>query len=42
MKRSIAYGWFIVTMLLTGAPTALGQQGDPHNFTSIAMAVVRN
>ena len=32
MKRSIAYGWFIVTMLLTVAPTVLGQQGRPARF----------
>jgi hypothetical protein len=32
MKGSIAYGWFIVTMLLTVAPTVLGQKGDPARF----------
>ena len=32
MKRSIAYGWFIGTMLLTVAPTVLGQQGGPARF----------
>ena len=32
MKRSIAYGWFIATMLLAVAPTVLGQQGGPVKF----------
>jgi hypothetical protein len=32
MKRSIAYGWFIVTMLVTVAPAVLGQQGGPVKF----------
>jgi hypothetical protein len=31
MKGSIAYGWFIVTMLLT-VPTVLGQKSDPARF----------
>jgi hypothetical protein len=32
MKRSIVYGWFILTMLLTVAPTVLGRQGSPGKF----------
>jgi len=32
MKRSIVYAWFIVTMLLTVAPTVRGQQGGTVRF----------